>query len=698
MARIATYGGAKVGPVETTGARFRAPDMGGAGEAIGKGLQQLGGQLGDIADDQAKTRADDLLLQYESKARAIRADLKSKQNKDALDALPSARSGLQQLYDDTLAGADQVTRNRLQGRLDQYHGLYDADVGDYASAQERSYKETVGEARLVNFGENAIEHWDKPELSTQFIESGKAQIRENLSARGISDPEIVGAEEREYVSSIRSGVVDNLVSAERYEEAMGYIESHAGDLTAKDELQLRQRLKGPMDLRQADIDAMSNAPGFSPRPDGKPAEAAGSMFGAIIGLEGGTGKNGQFLTSPKGAIGPAQVMPKTAPEAAKLAGLAWDEKKYRSDPVYNKAIGEAYFKKQLQTFGDPDLAAAAYNAGPGAVRKALAKGGDPISHLPQETRDYVAGFRKRTAGGAEQQASRWDKEGWFGNIDAKADAEGWTFERRERAKERADRQIARDEQLLSRREAAADRQADEFILSRGEAFLDPSQIPRNVWSSMSTTARSQAINAAKANGKAKEPEANGMTIIGLHALQYSDPDSFAKLDLSRYVGQVTRAELDGLVSEKARLIGNGGPKVVSARSNISSEIRRRTSMDVDLKKALDPKKNPGNYSRLSASMETYISRATEGKRDPTDKELDAAFAAATRRVFVDGDDDAQPAFSVAPGSGKITQSAIPRVAYDRIRDTYRQRYGKYPDEGTIGRVYRENAGKPGAGF
>ncbi|NYT44605.1 transglycosylase SLT domain-containing protein [Alcaligenaceae bacterium] len=75
------------------------------------------------------------------------------------------------------------------------------------------------------------------------------------------------------------------------------------------------------------------------------------------------------LTSPKGAVGIAQVMPGTAPEAAKLAGLEWDEYKYKNDPAYNKALGMAYFQKQLQDFGG-NLAQtyAAYNAGPQAVR------------------------------------------------------------------------------------------------------------------------------------------------------------------------------------------------------------------------------------------------------------------------------------------------------------------------------------------
>lgn len=112
------------------------------------------------------------------------------------------------------------------------------------------------------------------------------------------------------------------------------------------------------------------------------------------------GKDGQPTTSPVGAIGIAQIMPETGPEAARYANLPWDPSRFRNDPEYNLALGRAYFDKQVKTFGHPMLAAAAYNAGPGAVQKWLSSIGDPTkgevsfeefaSRIPyKETRDYV---------------------------------------------------------------------------------------------------------------------------------------------------------------------------------------------------------------------------------------------------------------------------------------------------------------------
>ena len=143
------------------------------------------------------------------------------------------------------------------------------------------------------------------------------------------------------------------------------------------------------------------------RPEGLEAFATG--YGAarnhfrtkIIPRESGGrqfDENGQPLTSVKGATGIAQVMRDTGPEAAELANLPWDEYLWEKDADYNAAIGEAYFLDQYRKFGSIDKASAAYNAGPTALREAMAEaealGGSYLDYLPAETQDYV----KKTTG------------------------------------------------------------------------------------------------------------------------------------------------------------------------------------------------------------------------------------------------------------------------------------------------------------
>lgn len=110
-------------------------------------------------------------------------------------------------------------------------------------------------------------------------------------------------------------------------------------------------------------------------------ESGGSQFDA----------SGNVIQSSAGAIGVMQVMPQTAPEAARLAGLPWDENAYYTDENYNKLLGIAYLSEMLRRYdGDVQKALAAYNAGPGRLNQALADNEDNwLAAMPAETQNYV---------------------------------------------------------------------------------------------------------------------------------------------------------------------------------------------------------------------------------------------------------------------------------------------------------------------
>lgn len=151
----------------------------------------------------------------------------------------------------------------------------------------------------------------------------------------------------------------------------------------------------------AGFDAMTGGAGMDVLGDAKlppsliQAESRGQQFD----------RNGRPTESSKGAIGIAQVMPGTAPEAAQLAGVPFDEWRYRNDPAYNEMIGAAYYDAQYRKYGDEALAAAAYNAGPGRVDEYLSSG----RPLPAETIDYVrkvTGRNLGAGGGAVRPGTR----------------------------------------------------------------------------------------------------------------------------------------------------------------------------------------------------------------------------------------------------------------------------------------------------
>ena len=151
---------------------------------------------------------------------------------------------------------------------------------------------------------------------------------------------------------------------------------------------------GKNDVGQTDA-ADTSGGGGSEGTSEHPADK--TFFSRVIPQESG-GKqfdtDGNPLTSKAGAIGIAQVMPGTAPEAAKMAGLEFDPVKFRTDPDYNSKLGQAYLRAQWDRYGgDQEKAMAAYNAGPGNVDKALAKeaqtGISWKNFLPNETKNYI---------------------------------------------------------------------------------------------------------------------------------------------------------------------------------------------------------------------------------------------------------------------------------------------------------------------
>jgi hypothetical protein len=84
----------------------------------------------------------------------------------------------------------------------------------------------------------------------------------------------------------------------------------------------------------------------------------------------------QWARSPVGAMGVAQFMPPTAAEY----GL-----RNPFDPIKSVAASARFLRELREQFGNLGLAAAAYNAGGGRIRKWL----NGQSAMPEETRNYV---------------------------------------------------------------------------------------------------------------------------------------------------------------------------------------------------------------------------------------------------------------------------------------------------------------------
>lgn len=99
--------------------------------------------------------------------------------------------------------------------------------------------------------------------------------------------------------------------------------------------------------------------------------------------------------SPAGARGIWQFMPTTGRRYDLKINSYLDE---RCDPIKSTHAAAAYLKDLYAIFNDWILAIAAYNCGPGNVKKAIARSGgktdywDIYYHLPRETRGYVPAY------------------------------------------------------------------------------------------------------------------------------------------------------------------------------------------------------------------------------------------------------------------------------------------------------------------
>ena len=97
-----------------------------------------------------------------------------------------------------------------------------------------------------------------------------------------------------------------------------------------------------------------------------------ALLSSVVMAESG---GNPMAKSPKGASGLMQLMPATAQELGVTDVF---------DPEQNLRGGAKYLRQQLERFGDPSLALAAYNAGPANV--------DKYQGIPpfEETQNYIA--------------------------------------------------------------------------------------------------------------------------------------------------------------------------------------------------------------------------------------------------------------------------------------------------------------------
>lgn len=287
---------------------------------------------------------------------------------------------------------------QLQSHINQQFGQYQDAVSD------SNYKLSKQEAEL-NFNNPDI-IFGKPDengnRSGGAIDRAKSAIRSKAERAGL-----VGLPFDEAVltgiSSIHEGVILAALQNNNPAYAATYLKQarDKGEMAPNDILKVYGHITEADALQQAQGAVQAQTVKAMPTlaPGGFDRMTQITAMNESGGRE--TNPNGTTVTSPKGAQGIMQVMPATS----KDPGYGLKPLPTNATPEQRAQFGRDYLQAMLAQYGDPAKAWAAYNAGPGALDKAMKAAttghGGPdawLGNLPQETQLYVAKNMKALEG------------------------------------------------------------------------------------------------------------------------------------------------------------------------------------------------------------------------------------------------------------------------------------------------------------
>lgn len=391
-------------------------------QQLGRSMTQAGGEIGRLAmniQDQAnRVRVDDsanLLKEFELKMQYDKdvgfTNIKGINALQRDSGKPLAEEYGEQ-FQKEIARISEGLGNDAQRQAfgsiaREMQTRFTGSIMAHEADEFKTYTLSVADGTAKTAMRDIALNYNNPDAVGQAQERLKASVYQQAQLLGKSAT-WAEAQMRQLSSGAHKLVVATALEKGNLAYAQSYLSKYSKDMEADDILTARTAIDGGVDIQTANAAASnvwnSNYANLNPTQFDK-------LWNGLIHQESGgrqTSAQGAPVTSPKGAIGIAQVMPETAKYVAKKNGIPWDESRYKNDAAYNENLGKLYFQEQLQDFGgDVAKALAAYNAGPGSassgrgVRGAMAKAekagrpDDWLSFMPAETRNYVPSILSR---------------------------------------------------------------------------------------------------------------------------------------------------------------------------------------------------------------------------------------------------------------------------------------------------------------
>jgi soluble lytic murein transglycosylase len=497
-------------------------------------------------------------------------------------------------FQQELSAISQTLNNPLQRDAFQMKAM-DMVTGFKASAMQheareyQTYQNSVYSSTISNRQNEIGLNYDKPAVIDEAVDSIKSAAYELAMLNGKSAQEAEYAA-REAGSKGHLTAVQSALQNKSVVYADEYLKRYAKDMSADDILQAKGVVTKEMNAHYASTVASEIMNKTAPKVVTSDIDRAWNIAVGTESRGRQFGADGKPLTSPKGAIGKAQVMPATAPEAAKLAGLPWDDQRYRNDPEYNEALGRAYFNEQLREFdGDLSKAYAAYNAGPGALKKAIkqsnaeATGDGWLKFMPKETRDYVAKNMNEYATGG----GKYDKPTLYELQQQTRAAVGTDHpERLKLALDEVERQYTALEKGVKQAEDKGTADAMRAVLQNGGNY---SALPADVRSNIPPDKVSSVMDFAKKLSKGDDNtnlQVYNQLASNMPALKSMSDDEFYE-----FRKDLSETDFKHFANERAKLLkgdANNSP------GDLNNEAIKRTLDDQFRSRGIDPSPKDSN--------------------------------------------------------------------------------------------------------
>lgn len=582
MPRVPTYDSFQATPNTLPQTRMTMPEMpdvaGQQAQQMGRAMMAGGQQIGQVALDMQQQanqlRVDDALNKAKEAALRLTYDkdvgftnlrgIKALERPDGKPLADEYADTLKRSIDD-IAGTlgNDAQRQAFSLRSNDILTSMRGSAIQHEAQEFKTYSLSVSEGIQSTALREIGLNWQNTDAVNSAVERIRTETYRQAQLLGKS-AEWQEAQARKMTSNAHKVALLSALEQNDPAYADAYLKKYSGQMDADDILTVRGHVTKAMDAKVGFTAASEVLGKMQPRIQVGEAERA---FNIALGTESNNrqfGPDGKPLTSPKGAIGIAQVMPDTAPEAAKLAGLPWDENRYKNDPAYNKALGMAYFQRQLQeNGGDLAKAYAAYNGGPGRLADAIkqaeksvkAAQADPnlkpktwLDFMPQETRDYVAKNMRAFEAGQGQP-----NRPTFQEIDDQLRADprlAGNPAHYKVAREEAERQFNEQTKAIKQREEEVVATAMRGIIENGGRFSD---LPVSVRAAVPPKEVDNLIGFAQ-----KIAKGDDSTSLWLYAKLAGNPDALARMSDNEFFAlrrELSEADFKHFAGERAKLTG-----------------------------------------------------------------------------------------------------------------------------------------------